>query len=422
MAILLGLVLLAGVLIPGSVRPAYADTYTCAAPMDGSQESPPVETEGEGSASLTFDSETNELSWEIEFSELSGPATGAHFHGPAPEGENAGVQIDIGEISGLDSPMVGSAELTEEQATYLLDGLLYINIHTQDHPDGEIRGQVNCEAEVPPEEEEEVEVENGDWQTMGITYGDREFEIQFMIVNGTLNELIGDADVQMVTAMITADSEGELMIQLPREMIDSTADEEDIDYMVFVDEQIELFAEDDFGEEVRTLTIPFFEGSEVIDIVSASVVPVEDVDWEVAAMMIEETEYDLQYLITGGTLDEVTADPETATIMLTITADEDGELTIRLPRDVADSKDGPDDTPFVVMIDGEEVEVAEDSTARARILTINFNEGASEIAVMGTFVVPEFGPIAAIVLAVAIVGTIVATTRYSNRFDFMSRM
>jgi hypothetical protein len=100
---------------------------------------PPNDSEGTGSADITYDTDSMELSWTIEYSGLTGAAVAAHFHGPAAEGENAGVAVPI-EVS--ESPMEGSATLTEEQAGQLMDGMLYVNIHTEAHPDGEIRGQV----------------------------------------------------------------------------------------------------------------------------------------------------------------------------------------------------------------------------------------------------------------------------------------
>jgi hypothetical protein len=75
----------------------------------------------------------------IEFSGLSGPVTAAHFHGPAAPGENAGPVVTIDD---LESPSEGSATLTDEQAAQLANGQWYVNIHTEAHPDGEIRGQV----------------------------------------------------------------------------------------------------------------------------------------------------------------------------------------------------------------------------------------------------------------------------------------
>jgi len=98
-----------------------------------------VTSDGTGTADITYDTDTKEMTWTIEFSGLTGPATAAHFHGPAAEGENAGVQVPI---EGTESPLEGSATLTDEQAGYLMDGMLYVNVHTEANGGGEIRGQV----------------------------------------------------------------------------------------------------------------------------------------------------------------------------------------------------------------------------------------------------------------------------------------
>ena len=71
---------------------------------------------------------------------LSGPATAAHFHGPAETGKNAGVAVAI--PNATSSPVEGSATLTDAQAADLIAGKYYVNIHTAANPGGEIRGQV----------------------------------------------------------------------------------------------------------------------------------------------------------------------------------------------------------------------------------------------------------------------------------------
>ena len=65
-----------------------------------------------------------------------------HFHGPASAGANAGVQLNFGAISGTSSPSIGSSTISAGQASDLLAGLWYINIHTTAVAGGEIRGQV----------------------------------------------------------------------------------------------------------------------------------------------------------------------------------------------------------------------------------------------------------------------------------------
>jgi predicted secreted protein with PEFG-CTERM motif len=148
--------------------------------------------------------------------------------------------------------------------------------------------------------------------------------------------------------------------------------------------------------------------------------------WKTAKMVITASdgstaEHDIKYKISGGTLDNLTGVQDDATLTAMITATADGQLTLQLPRDVIDSKNGTDDSDYVVFVDEVEDFADDDRGANIRTVTINFSEGAEQIDVVGTFMVPEFGAIAAIVLAVAIVGIIVATTRYS-KFSFFPKM
>ncbi|QAU45998.1 CHRD domain-containing protein [Bradyrhizobium guangzhouense] len=110
------------------------------ATLDGKSEVPANASAGKGTADLDYDAATKKLSWKVSYSGLSGPATAAHFHGPAEVGKNAGVAVPIPGIA--NSPAEGSATLTDAQASDLLAGKLYVNIHTAANPGGEIRGQV----------------------------------------------------------------------------------------------------------------------------------------------------------------------------------------------------------------------------------------------------------------------------------------
>lgn len=107
-------------------------------PIDAAQEVPPNNSLGTGIGNVTFDTNTSTLSWNISYSGLTGPATAAHFHGPAPPGVNAGVQVSVGTAN----PAVGQAVLSAVQASQLQAGLWYFNVHTAMFPGGEIRGQV----------------------------------------------------------------------------------------------------------------------------------------------------------------------------------------------------------------------------------------------------------------------------------------
>ena len=110
------------------------------ADLTGAQTVPPVQTAGKGSGTVTFNKDNNELSWTVTYSGLSGPATMAHFHGPAAVGANAGVVVPF--QGNVESPIKGKATITAAQAKDLLAGMWYINVHTQKNPGGEIRGQV----------------------------------------------------------------------------------------------------------------------------------------------------------------------------------------------------------------------------------------------------------------------------------------
>ncbi len=122
---------------------ALAAPISFTVPLTGAQQVPPVQTNGSGTANLTYDPSTRVATWSITYSGLSSPVTMAHFHGPAEPGKNAGIQVWLTKQgSPVESPIKGEATLSPEQAQQFMAGQLYINVHTRDHPSGEIRGQV----------------------------------------------------------------------------------------------------------------------------------------------------------------------------------------------------------------------------------------------------------------------------------------
>jgi hypothetical protein len=120
--------------------PAFAETVNLKAALTAASEVPPTQSQGKGEVTATYDTASKKLTWKGSYSGLSGPATAAHFHGPAAAGKNAGVVIPIGNAT--KSPFEGSATLTDAQAQQLLSGEWYVNIHTAANKAGEIRGQV----------------------------------------------------------------------------------------------------------------------------------------------------------------------------------------------------------------------------------------------------------------------------------------
>ena len=110
------------------------------AKLDGASETPPNDSKGVGMAWVDLDTASKKLDWKVDYSGLTGPATMAHFHGPAPVGKAAGVAVPLkGDMA---SPLKGSATLTDAQIGDLQAGMWYVNVHTAAHPGGEIRGQV----------------------------------------------------------------------------------------------------------------------------------------------------------------------------------------------------------------------------------------------------------------------------------------
>jgi CHRD domain len=101
---------------------------------------PGITSAGKGAATASLDTTTKMLTWAVDYSGLSGPATAAHMHGPADPGANAGVVVPF--TGSLSSPIKGSATLTDAQIAQLEAGKWYVNIHTDANKGGEIRGQL----------------------------------------------------------------------------------------------------------------------------------------------------------------------------------------------------------------------------------------------------------------------------------------
>ena len=119
--------------------------------------------------------------------------------------------------------------------------------------------------------------------------------------------------------------------------------------------------------------------------------------------------FDVEYTIRGGTVENMIVDSDIFALIIIIDSEDDGNITVDLPRDSIDAKkaSGSDDT-YIILIDGIEVpyeEISQNSVERK--IKIDFEEGDSDIEIIGTFVVPEFGTIAIFVFAVMIVSVVV---------------
>ncbi|HTX50778.1 MAG TPA: CHRD domain-containing protein [Caulobacteraceae bacterium] len=131
----------AAALVMFAAGAASAATLHFSTTLKGGDEVPPTDSKGTGKVSATLDTASKRFSYTVTYSGLTGPATMAHFHGPALAGANAGVQVPVPK-SALASPMKGAAVLTDSQVSDLEAGKWYFNIHTAANPPGEVRGQL----------------------------------------------------------------------------------------------------------------------------------------------------------------------------------------------------------------------------------------------------------------------------------------
>ena len=129
-----------GMMKPSSTAMPGANMVALNTQLRAANEVPPNASQATGTVDAVLNKDTNLLRWKVIYTGLSGPVTGAHFHGPAAVGANAGVVLPWpGPVT---SPMEGSATLTPAQVAELVAGRWYANIHTAANPGGEIRGQM----------------------------------------------------------------------------------------------------------------------------------------------------------------------------------------------------------------------------------------------------------------------------------------
>jgi hypothetical protein len=136
--------LLLSVSLPLLVR---AQLVTFETHLSGSQEVPPTPSAATGFGTATLDEGTDLFTFNYSFSGLSSLSTASHIHAPGPVGVSAPVIIPFGLAQGL---VLGntfgsvsfSGVLDPLQASELLAGQFYVNVHSVTFPGGEIRGQI----------------------------------------------------------------------------------------------------------------------------------------------------------------------------------------------------------------------------------------------------------------------------------------
>lgn len=133
----------------------------------------------------------------------------------------------------------------------------------------------------------------------------------------------------------------------------------------------------------------------------------------------EHGTFDVKYSIIGGILNDIIVDSDIFGLKIKIDAKSNGIITLDLPRKFigAEKQNGKDEM-FIILIDGIEVPYKESATfSESRTITIDFQSGDSDIEIIGTYVIPEFGTITIIILMIGIMSIILITR---NRFQLTS--
>jgi hypothetical protein len=153
-ALLASLVASQAAVVQFDISPSGSDAATGLSPTNVA---PPAASSGSGgelSDGLTFDLATYTLNLSLGygsaagFSDLTGPPTAMHIHGPAGAGTNAGVLIDLAPLhfpytdTAKGGVIIGQIPYPTNLVTDLMSGLHYVTIHTAGNPSGELRGQL----------------------------------------------------------------------------------------------------------------------------------------------------------------------------------------------------------------------------------------------------------------------------------------
>lgn len=99
---------------------------------------------------------------------------------------------------------------------------------------------------------------------------------------------------------------------------------------------------------------------------------------------VEQKSMQVEYDITTGSVNNLTSDINTTSLIINITAPDNGELKIIIPRMIVDSEYNEEDDIFYIIIDGEEIDFKETITKDFRTLEIPYVKGSKQIEIIGT--------------------------------------
>ena len=130
------------------------------------------------------------------------------------------------------------------------------------------------------------------------------------------------------------------------------------------------------------------------------------------SIKLSDFDHVLSYDLSSANLKNILVQPESNSLVILIDSLDDGSLSIALPRDVIDAKSASGlDASFFILVNGEEALFDETISETERIISVNFPAGTEQVEIIGTFVIPEFGTIAIMILVVSIVSLIVLSSK-----------
>ena len=141
-----------------------------------------------------------------------------------------------------------------------------------------------------------------------------------------------------------------------------------------------------------------------LDDVTNEITPLDDVTNEITStlpysIMLGGTEDIIPYGVTGAMVTGAMVNLDNNSILFNLVDADNGILTVSPSTETQDGI-------FMVLVDGEE---ANDVIINGNDVTVNFPAGTDTIEIIGTFVIPEFGTVAMMILIISIVSIIAIT-------------
>ena len=243
-----------------------------------------------------------------------------------------------------------------------------------------------------------------------IVSGDSTYKILFSNTSPIDNIVFESKDNILKINLKGIEQTAQVNLSIPRNLIDHTLEES---FEVLTDGEIKTPFSEDTSLSHRTLTVGVKPGTSylLIDSPSKSIV---------SQIPVTNTYFVVGYQISNGDITKIVPSPETSSLIIGVNSSGKGELTLGLIRNLIDSKIDNVDGDLIILINGEPTnEFKESRTSTDRTLIISFPDGTEQIEIIGTFVVPEFGVISSLILAVAIVSIIAIS--FKTRLNFITR-